>query len=170
MNQDDYTPAQPGNLARPPKKKHHIVRNVFLTIVGGFVLLIVIIVSATAGSSHTPTPTPSATGAPPAAAAAKAAPKPAQDKVTFVVTGSDADVTYGQGGSEYQGHSPMSVTWKANPNDTYSIDATLNGSGSVAVKIEVNGKEISSGTATGEYQDASAAISQSFGGHWEDLN
>ena len=53
----------------------------------------------------------------------------------------------------------------------YSINAQLQGAGSVSCKIEVGGTVISSSTATGGYNIASCEISQDpLSGRWTDTN
>jgi hypothetical protein len=80
--------------------------------------------------------------------------------VTYVVTGSPADVTYGPAGSDLNGSVPMSVTASLGSPAYYAIDAQLDGDGQVSCEIEINGQVISSGTATGDYNIASCEISQ----------
>jgi hypothetical protein len=93
--------------------------------------------------------------------------------VTYIVTGSNADVTYGPAGSDAAGKVPMHVT-KTIPGtapDYYAISAQLQGSGTVKCEIEVNGKVISTGTATGSYNIASCEITPGLlPGHWDDTN
>jgi lambda repressor-like predicted transcriptional regulator len=88
--------------------------------------------------------------------------------ITYVVTGSSADVTYGPAGSNLSGSVPMSVTAPLGSPAFYSIDAQLNGNGEVQCEIEINGQVISSGTATGSYNIASCEISQDpITGQWQ---
>ena len=99
--------------------------------------------------------------------------KAATNTVTYVVTGSSADVTYGPAGTQLSGSVPMRKTAAipASPPDYYSIDAQLNGSGSVTCEILVGGSVISKASATGSYNIASCEIDQDpFSGNWEDTN
>jgi lambda repressor-like predicted transcriptional regulator len=92
----------------------------------------------------------------------------APQTITYVVTGSPADVTYGPAGSNLSGSVPMSVTTPLGSPAYYSIDAQLNGDGEVQCEIQVNGQVISSGTATGSYNIASCEISQDpITGQWQ---
>ena len=96
-----------------------------------------------------------------------------QDKVTFIVSGSYASVTYGPAGSNYTGSVPMDVTETipGQPPIYYAIDAQLQGGGTVSCKIEVNGQTISQGTAQGGYNIATCEISQDpLSGGWTDTN
>jgi hypothetical protein len=98
---------------------------------------------------------------------------PQPDKVTFIVSGSYASVTYGPAGSNYTGSVPMDVTETipGQPPIYYAIDAQLQGGGTVSCKIEVNGQTISQGTAQGGYNIATCEISQDpLSGGWTDTN
>ena len=103
---------------------------------------------------------------------AKAA--PAAQMVTYVVTGSDgAQITYGPAGSDLSGSVPMHVTKHipSSPPVYYAISAQLQGGGSVSCQILVDGKVISSSTATGGYNIASCEIGQDpLSGAWQDDN
>jgi hypothetical protein len=149
-------------------------------IIGGLVLVFVIIAVASHGSTPTSS-VPVATGAPATSAAAAAAPAPATtttgaaaSTITYVVTGSSsAQVTYGPAGSNYTGSSPMrkTSTIPASAPAYYSIDAQLQGGGSVSCEILVGGTIVSKGTASGGYQIATCEISQDpFSGQWQDDN
>jgi hypothetical protein len=119
--------------------------------------------SGTAGGGSTPAASASAS------AATKA--KPHHRKITYVVTGSAADVTYGPSGSDLQGHVPMRVTRKLKHPQYYSISAQLQGSGAVTCKILINGKVIDKARATGSFNIASCEIIQDvFGSKWESAN
>ena len=140
-------------------------------------MIIAISVATSHGSGSTPTAgTPGATQAaqssPSAPASTAASSAPAQKQtVTYIVTGSPADVTYGPAGSDFSGSVPMKVTKPLGNPDYYAIDAQLQGGGDVSCKIEVNGKVISQATASGGYNIASCEISQDpFSGNWEDTN
>lgn len=98
-------------------------------------------------------------------------PKPHRQTVTYVVTGSSADVTYGPAGSNLQGFVPMKVTARLGNPQFYAITAQLQGGGSVSCAIEVDGKTISTGTATGGYNIATCEIDQNpLTGQWENTN
>jgi hypothetical protein len=65
----------------------------------------------------------------------------------------------------------MKVTAKLGSPSYYSVTAQLQGDGSVTVKILVDGTVISSGTATGGYNIATAEISQDpLSGQWTDTD
>ncbi|MFC1409914.1 hypothetical protein ACEZCY_24570 [Streptacidiphilus sp. N1-12] len=96
---------------------------------------------------------------------------PKGDTITYVLTGSHADVQYGQAGSSAEGHVPMTVTKTLGHPLYYSITAQLNGGGKVTCEIKVNGKVISRATASGGYNIAMCEISQDFlTGDWTDTN
>jgi hypothetical protein len=98
---------------------------------------------------------------------------PQPDKVTFIVSGSYANVTYGPAGSDYTGSVPMDVTntIPSQPPIYYAIDAQLQGGGTVSCKIEVDGQTISQATAQGGYNIATCEISQDpLSGGWTDTN
>ena len=91
--------------------------------------------------------------------------------VTYVVSGSDADVTYGPDGSDDQGAVPMSITQPLGSPEYYAINAQLNGGGSVSCKIEVDGVTIASASASGGYNIADCEIDpNSASGSWENTN
>ena len=94
------------------------------------------------------------------------------DTVTYIVTGSDADVTYGPAGSDHTGYSGMKKTETIpdSPPAYYAITAQLQGGGSVSCKIEVNGQVISSSSADGGYNIAQCEIGQDFDGNWQNDN
>lgn len=107
----------------------------------------------------------------PGAAGAAQPQSAASGTVTYVVTGSTADVQYGPAGSNNQGQVPMNVTKPLGSPVYYSITAQLQGGGQVACKLEVNGKAISSSTASGGYNIATCEISQDpLSGNWTDTN
>ncbi|MDI5964780.1 hypothetical protein POF50_027890 [Streptomyces sp. SL13] len=98
-------------------------------------------------------------------------PAVSKDTVTYVVTGSSAEVTYGPAGSDFNGHVPMTVSKKLGSPSYYAINAQLQGGGTVTCKIEVNGKTISHATASGGYNIASCEITQDlFDSGWQDAN
>ena len=95
----------------------------------------------------------------------------AAQTVTFVVTGSPADVTYGPAGTSVSGTVPMHVSKPLGTPLYYDISAQLQGAGTVSCKIEVNGAVISSSTASGGYNIATCEISQDpLSGQWADTN
>lgn len=105
--------------------------------------------------------------------AARQAARQAANTITYVVTGSSADVTYGPAGTDLQGAVPMNVSAPigSNPASFYAIDAQLNGGGTVTAEILVGGKVISSATASGSYNIATAEIDQNpLTGGWENTN
>lgn len=93
-----------------------------------------------------------------AATASSSAAQQQQQTITYEVAGSPANVTYGPAGSTLSGTVPMKVTAKLGDPVYYSLQAQLQGGGSVTVKILVNGTVISEGTATGGYNIAMAEI------------
>jgi hypothetical protein len=139
------------------------------------VLIAVIASSSSSSSSSSFAPAAGAQqtqAAVPAQTAAAADPAAAQT-VTYAVTGSDADVTYGPAGSSLSGTVPMHVT-KDIPSSApiyYDVQAQLQGGGSVSCQILVDGKVISSSTATGGYNIAMCEIGQDpLSGQWQDDN
>ena len=105
--------------------------------------------------------------------AARQAARRAANTITYVVSGSSADVTYGPAGSDASGTVPMNVSAPIgkNPAVYYAIDAQLNGGGTVTVEILVGGKVISHAMASGSYNIATAEIDQNpLTGQWEDTN
>ena len=121
-----------------------------------------------------------------AVASAAASPSPqAPTKVEFIVTGSapdGIDITYGPGGSEFAGPSVLDgkavMSVKFDPSDSYySLNAQLQGAGSIRCKIVVTGPgdqplTVSHGAAAGGYNvcSAQAAPSDSSGLSWADEN
>lgn len=170
--QPGWQPPQPPPGAwrapgRPPRRRKSGAGWIF----GSLCLLAVIIVIAiVAAHGRTPQPSassPPATGAPAATQAAA----PAAGTVTFIVTGSAAQVTYGDGSSSEQGTVPMRQTARLGNPLYYSIEAQLQGGGEVTCKIEVNGHVISQANATGGYNIAMCEISRDpLTGQWSDTN
>ena len=176
----NYDPYQPGQYQRPPppqppqKRKHKGLR-ITLGIIGG--LIVIIIIASVASSPKTTTPpasTPAASGSAVATSSAPPAspsPKPAAQTVTYIVTGSAADVTYGPAGTDLSGTVPMTVTKPLGSPQFYSISAQLQGSGDVKCVIEVDGKAISSAEGSGGYNIAQCEVSPNpLTGKWEDTN
>lgn len=167
-----YPPPQQPPV-QPPRKRSG-ARLIFGAMCGLAVIIVIIIAAASHGSS--PTPSPAASGGPagttaPAAQATTAA--AAASTVTYVVTGSSSDVTYGPAGSSLNGAVPMrkTATIPASAPAYYSIDAQLNGAGTVTCEILVGGKVISQSTASGSYNIASCEITQGlFSSQWQDAN
>jgi hypothetical protein len=158
---------------RPPSRRHRGLK-IFAGIVGGIVAIAVISSLASHGSGSN-TPAPAGSSAPaassPAAAAAQPAAKPARQTVTFVVTGSPAQVSYGPAGSDLAGSVPMRVTHRLGDPQFYAISAQLNGGGTVTCKILVDGTVISKAVATGSYNIAQCEIDQDpLTNAWEDTN
>lgn len=98
-----------------------------------------------------------------------APPKP--DTVTYKVTGSSADIQHGPSGTSLQGHSGMNVTKKLGNPAYYAITAQLQGGGHVTCEIKINGKVMSTATASGGYNIAMCEIVQDpISGDWVDAN
>jgi hypothetical protein len=119
-------------------------------------------------ASNGPSPSPTSESSTPAASSSPKQPS----TVTYVVTGTaGASVTYGPAGSDLQGSVPMSVSAPLKHPAYYAISAQLNGSGQVSCAIDINGRTISSASATGGYNIASCEIDQNpITGQWENTN
>jgi hypothetical protein len=89
------------------------------------------------------------------------------EKVTYVVTGSNANVTYGPAGSNYEGTAPMSVSRPLGQPQFYSINAQLTGDGTVTCRLQVDGVTIATGSASGSSNVASCEMDQNLNGSWE---
>ena len=137
----------------PPEPRRRHWGRWILTAALAVTLLLVIIALAGQPKHSAAAPGATASAAPPAAdpgataSQAPASPSPAaRDTVTLVVygDGSPVNVTYGPAGSTATGREPMTVTQSipASPPIYYSINAQLQGTGSVSVVIKVNGKQI----------------------------
>jgi len=154
--------------APPPRRRRKRGGGVIFGVLCGLAVVIFIAVAASHGS---PSPSPGATGAPAGATSAPA--QAAAQTVTYVVTGSAADVTYGPEGSDASGTVPLrkTVAIPASAPGYYAIDAQLNGSGTVKCQILVGGTVVSQATATGSYNIASCEITQDpISGQWTDAN
>ena len=147
--------------------------------VGGSVVALIIVAAALGSHTKTPAPASTPTAAAPAAAVSSAAPaakpspspKPAAQTVTYIVSGSGADVTYGPAGTDLTGAVPMTVTKPLGSPSYYDINAQLQGSGDVKCIIEVDGKAISTAEASGGYNIAGCEISKDpLTGAWQDTN
>ena len=160
--------------AAPPKKSK--AKGCFGIGCGGLLAVVVIgvVVAAATGGKTTTTASASTTPTVGSTTTTKAAAphaKAARQTVTYVVTGSTADVQYGSAGSSAQGKVPMTVTSTLGDPTYYNISAQLNGSGSVTCKLEVDGKVISQAKASGGYNIAMCEIVQDpISGNWQDAN
>jgi hypothetical protein len=172
---------------QPPKRKRLVP---ILIGTGAFIVTLGIIGALTGGGkkdddASSPNAVPAATVAstpaaePSSAPAAVPAPTttpppttpPKPDTVTYVVTGSASDITYGPAGTSLSGDVPLKVTKPLGHPSYYSISAQLQGSGHVTCKIEVNGKVISQAEAAGSYNIAMCEIVQDFlSDDWVDAN
>lgn len=157
----------PGPGPRPPRRRDP--GTVIAFVIGGAIAVIVVIAVVAASHHGSPRPSAGAAGAAaPPAASSPAAPAQAS-KVTFVVTGSPAQVTYGDTGSNAQGSVPMRETMPLGNPLYYSINAQLNGSGKVSCQIIIGGKVISFATASGGYNIAMCEASKDpLTGQWKD--
>jgi len=88
--------------------------------------------------------------------------------VTFVTTGSPADVTWGDAGSSAKGAVPMRETIPIGNPLYYSLNVQLNGDGSASCQILIGGTVISQATATGGYTIARCQVSKDASGQWRD--
>ena len=169
---DQTSPEQPRDTRSWPRR-HPIITSIGVLVVAG-------IIGASIGSSSSPTislspaaqpttsaPAPADTTAPaetepatpaeptPAETTPPANPAP-KHTVTYVVTGSTADVTYGPIGSSNAGTSPMHKRVSLDSTDAigYSLTAQLQGGGAVACKIVIDGQTVASASASGGYNIA----------------
>lgn len=166
--QPQYAPPQ-----MPPPRRPWISRHKFLTGLGALLLFFIFIgVGANLGSTKSNgTGASGFTATSQAAAPATSAAAAVKQSVTFVVTGSPADVTYGPSGTSVQGTVPMRVTKPLSNPVFYSLYAQLQGGGEVTCKILVDGKIISQSVASGGYNIAQCEISQDpLSGQWSDTN
>jgi len=62
------------------------------------------------------------------------------------------------------------LTIRSSAPSYYAINAQLQGGGTVSCQIQVDGKTISTATASGGYNIADCEISQDFTGGWQDTN
>lgn len=166
--QPSYNYPPPGP---PPRRQSHVLRNIALSVGGLIGALIAIAVGVAIADPGARTASPAAASpTTPAAAAASKPPAAAPARtVTYEVTGSDAQVTYGPAGSELNGHSPMRVTRSLRHPAYYSVTAQLQGDGSVTCEILVSGKVVSKGQASGTYNIATCEI-VNFGDGWQNAN
>jgi len=154
-------PGYPPQHHAPRRRKGHGWLVGCLAAVGGLVVVaVVIIVVALALASNGTPRTPAASGG-------------AGSTVTYVVTGSAADVTYGPAGSDTSGTVPMrkTATIPASAPAYYAIDAQLDNGGTVTCEILVGSTVVAKSTASGAYQIADCEISQDpLSGKWTDTN
>jgi hypothetical protein len=163
-----FQPQPPGPRAAPPKG--NAAKGCAILGCGG-VAAVFILVAILVNSSSSDSSSPPAASQPAAPAQTQAAAAP--DTVTYVVTGSDADVTYGPSGSNQAGSVPLNQTADipSDPPLYYAVQAQLQGGGTVSCQIEVDGTVISSSTASGGYNIAQCEIGQDpLTGNWEDDN
>lgn len=154
---------------RQPPRRRRGPGKIIAAAIGGFFLLIVII--AVAANSGSKPPAPAST--PAAGVTTAAAAGGGGTTITYKVTGSTADVTYGPAGSDLAGHAGMDKTIKitGKPAVYYSITAQLQGGGKVTCEILVNGQVTSKSTASGGYNLANCEVMQDpFSGKWQDAN
>jgi hypothetical protein len=98
-------------------------------------------------------------------------PGPPPQTVTYVVTGSPADVTYGPAGTDLAGTVPMDQTAPLGNPLYYAISAQLQGGGAVSCVLKIDGRVISAATATGSYNIASCEVQQDpLSGQWINSN
>lgn len=159
---------------RPPRRRRPL-RGIFGIGCGGLAaifILIAVLASHSSSSSSTPQVTlPTIPTVAVSQAAAPASSAAAAQTVTYEVSGSPADVTYGPAGSNSQGSVPMDLTKPLGTPIYVAITAQLQGSGTVTCKIKVDGKVISQSTASGGYNIAQCEISQNpLSGQWQDTN
>ena len=92
-------------------------------------------------------------------------------QVTYVASGSSADVTYGPSGSGFQGSVPLTVTRPLVGNPQfYSISVQLKAGGTVTCQLKVDGVTIVSARASGTNSVASCAMDQDLNGSWEETS
>lgn len=174
-------PPQPGQYPpqyqppRQPPRRRQWSAGKIIAVIAACVVATVVITSVAVSIGKTPA---ASSSAPPAATGATSASSPATQAaaaatVTYVVTGSGADVTYGPEGSENSGSVPMrkTVAIPASPPGYYAVSAQLQGGGSVTCEILVSGKVISKSAANGSYNIADCEIVQDpITGAWQDAN
>ncbi|MEY9847736.1 MmpS family transport accessory protein [Streptacidiphilus sp. MAP5-3] len=167
-------PPPPGWTPPAPQKKKGSGCAKFGCL-GLFAIVVIIGIVSVAASKDSNNSTTASSGTTTTVTQTTQAAAPASPQtITYVVTGaSDADIQYGPAGSNTQGHAPLHVTQPigSSPAAYYSINAQLQGSGDVSCEIEINGKVISHGTASGGYNIASCEVMQDpLGGGWQDAN
>lgn len=169
--QPQYPPQQP---PQQPRKSRRGLAFLGCGGLGAIVALIAALGASHSSSSSSAAPAvlPSAVPVQTVAAANSAAPaKPAAHTLTYVVTGSAADVTYGPTGTNVGGTVPLNISGPLGDPLYYSIQAQLQGGGTVSCELEIDGKVISSSTASGGYNIAMCEISRDpLSGQWTDTN
>jgi hypothetical protein len=165
-----YPPPQQPYAPRPPQRPRGKSRAPLFAGLGcGGLAALVILIAVVAGSNSSSSAPPAGTQQTQAAAPASSA--AAAQTVTYVVSGSHADVTYGPAGSDSSGTVPMNVTKPIAAPAYYAISAQLQGDGTVSCKILVDGKVVSQGTANGGYNIAQCEIVKDpISGQWQDTN
>jgi hypothetical protein len=167
-------PQQPPPGYRPPPRRRHTARNVLLICAGALAVIVAVVAAGQGGKKPAAAAGAVAKVSSPQASAPSSprhAARPARQTVTYQVHGSPADVSYGPSGSSLNGSVPMHVTKRLGDPSYYAISAQLNGGGKVTCKIKVDGKVVSSATASGGYNIASCEISQDpISGRWQNDN
>lgn len=167
-----YYPPQPPAV-QPAKPKGSRARGCAMLGCGGLVAVVILVAAlASHGARGT---SPAALPALQTVAAAPVQAQPAKpaaaQTLTYKVTGSPADVTYGPTGTDVAGSVPMSVTGPLGAPLYYSISAQLQGAGTVTCEILIDGKVISQSVASGGYNIASCEISRDpLSGQWQNTN
>lgn len=157
----------------PPPRRRGPLKGIGIGCLG--LVALVIIIGVVAGSHSSSSHAPSVAALPtiptvPVQTAAAAKPAAAAT-LTYDVTGSTANVTYGPTGTNVQGAVPLHVSGALGSPLYYSIEAQLQGGGTVTCKLEINGKVISQSTAVGGYNIAMCEISKDpLTGSWSDTN
>jgi hypothetical protein len=133
-------------------------------VLGGAAALLALVIGCASTTSTTPpastsTPATSAPATPSAPATHSANPTP-EHTITYKVSGSPADVTYGPSGSSYTGTVPMSKTMSLGDSDAayYAITAQLQGGGAVNCAIVIDGQTITTAHADGGYNIAQCEV------------
>lgn len=190
-SQAPYAPYDPqrAQWTPPQTPKKHRARNVLLSILGGFAVLIVVSAIASAGKSSGSSPVAAATtsaassaaktashAAAPAAPAAPSSAQPVAAQVTYACTGNapdGIDITYGPSGSDYSATSlPFTKTAALDDSAGYYVTtAQLSGSGSVTCTTTVQASDgtqtVSTASAQGGYNIANAEVCGDFTGGWQ---
>jgi hypothetical protein len=174
------TPASSNTPTPPPRKNRKALRIIGLSSLALALLIVLVTVLGGHGSTSThAASSPSASSSPSTSAPAPAPSKPAPSTaapshtVTYRVSGSPADVTYGPAGSSTSGTVPMAKTESIGDSDAayYSITAQLQGSGTVTCSILMDGHAVSTAHASGGYNIASCEVVHNpITGKWEDAN
>lgn len=165
---------QPQYPPQPPQQPRKSRIGLFSCLGCGGLAAIVILIAAVAGAHSTTSSAPVTfhPAQPAVPEQSKTAVRPAAAQtLTYMVTGSAADVTYGPTGTSVSGAVPLNVSGPLGDPLYYSIQAQLQGSGSVTCELEIDGKVISTATASGGYNIAMCEISRDpLSGQWADTN